>query len=538
MSAADVGGAEARLPDQPRAALPNAYLLLTTGLCGALVMVVEVLGSRVIGPFFGVSLFVWTALITVTLLSLAAGYALGGALADRHPSADWMYGLILGAGLFVALVPVLKPWVIPLALGLGLRAGALVSATILFGPALLLLGCVSPYVVRVAAREWAQLGRTVGVLYAVSTAGSFVGTALTGFVVIAHVGVANAFYWCGALLVLLAAVYFFCFGRRRVALLALLPFLTLLTPEAGLPTVALPRGTIAALLESRDSFYGNVKVVEYRGAAMRTRELLIDGAIQGGVDLGSGLSVYEYPYLLEQLPLAVKPDIRRALFVGLGAGVSVRGYQAMGIDTDVVDINPVVVAMAEKHFRLRLRHPAVIGDGRQILAQDGIRYDAILLDAFNGDSLAGHLLSREALASIRGRLSGDGVLAINLIASQDSRAKALPAVIRTLKSEFSQVALFPFGEPGDDLTSGNNMILLARNGPIDAALGARITGVHPLAQAGVQLAMRQGRLVEASPSALLLTDDHNPLDVLDVETQEGIRRWILSTTPPAILLHS
>ena len=81
------------------------YLMFTTALCGGLVMVVEVLGARVIGPYFGVSLYVWTALITVTLLSLSAGYALGGYLSDKHPTAPWLYGLIIASGVLVMLVP-------------------------------------------------------------------------------------------------------------------------------------------------------------------------------------------------------------------------------------------------------------------------------------------------------------------------------------------------------------------------------------------------------------------------------------------------
>ena len=74
-----------------------AYLVLTAIVCGAAIMVIEVLGSRIIGPLFGVSLFVWTALITVTLISLAAGYWIGGVLSDRRAGAQNLYSLIAAA---------------------------------------------------------------------------------------------------------------------------------------------------------------------------------------------------------------------------------------------------------------------------------------------------------------------------------------------------------------------------------------------------------------------------------------------------------
>src|SRR5512138_3048200 len=84
------------------------YLIITAVVCGSLVMVIEVLGSRVIGPFFGVSLFVWTALITVTLVSLSLGYWVGGLLSERASPAGWLHGAIAAAGLLTLLVPALK----------------------------------------------------------------------------------------------------------------------------------------------------------------------------------------------------------------------------------------------------------------------------------------------------------------------------------------------------------------------------------------------------------------------------------------------
>ena len=208
---------EPSMPDRNESSFPY-FLMLTTTLCGGLVMVIEVLGARVIGPYFGVSLYVWTALITVTLLSLSAGYALGGHLSDKYPAPAWLYGLIMAAGMLVLLVPTLKPWAIQASVPLGLRGGALASATLLFAPALLLLGCVSPYVVRIAARELASLGRTVGVLYSLSTIGSMVGTALAGYVIIGFVGVSRAFHLCGTLLILIGLAYFVFYRRQWSAI--------------------------------------------------------------------------------------------------------------------------------------------------------------------------------------------------------------------------------------------------------------------------------------------------------------------------------
>ena len=190
------------------------YLLLTAVLCGAMIMVIEVLGSRVIGPFFGVSLFVWTSLIAVTLIALALGYGLGGLLADRWPSPDALYLIILLSGLCVLAIPWISDAALQVMLPMGLRMGAFLSATVLFGPSLFLLGCVSPYLVRLAAQQTRHIGRTVGGFSALSTLGSVAGTVMTGFVLIAYMGVDRIFMLTGTLLVLLAVGYFILFRKK------------------------------------------------------------------------------------------------------------------------------------------------------------------------------------------------------------------------------------------------------------------------------------------------------------------------------------
>lgn len=514
----------------------RAYLMLTVALCGALVMVVEVLGSRVIGPFFGVSLFVWTALITVTLLSLAAGYAIGGTLADRYPTPAPLYLLILLAGLLVGAIPLLKPTVVMLAQPLGLRAGALLSATLLFGPALLLLGCVSPWVVRIAVREWQSLGRTVGWLYALSTAGSFVGTAATGFYLIALFGVSQALLLTGAALCLLGAGYFALFRARPLWLAVLIPFV--FAPRPALPSVTMADGTRVRLVEAVDSFYGSVRITEYAGAGIQTREMVIDGLVQGGIDTADGASIYEYTYLMRWLPRRVKADLSRVLAVGLGPGVVAADYARDGAAVRVFEIDPVVTAMARKYFALPAAAAVVEGDARYLLAQAAPAVDVVLMDAFSGDAMPAHLLSREALQAVKARLTPDGLLVLNVFVSIDPSSRLTQAIVRTVQAEFSDVALFPLFDDRDTQAPGGNLVIVARNGRLDRVFGDALDGpVHRLAEAGVRDALRRGRLAGTAGAGLVLTDDYNPLDLLDVDLHERVRKTILDTTPPAILLH-
>ncbi|HWR98317.1 MAG TPA: fused MFS/spermidine synthase [Candidatus Methanoperedens sp.] len=503
----------------------TAFLVATALVCGALVMMVEVLGSRVIGPFFGVSLFVWTALIAVTLLALAAGYAAGGVLADRR-GADALYGIILVSGLLVALIPPLKIPVLRLCGGLGLRTGALASAAVLFGPALFCLGCVSPFLARLATRELRSLGRTVGLLYALSTAGSFAGTVLAGFVLIEYAGVDATFFALGATLVALGLVWFVALRRTFATLAAALPLL-LLVPAADAPVAkTLPDGVRATRIVNRDTFYGNLKVIDYDYGATRTRALLIDGQTQGGIDLADGRSPYAYAYFLQRLPTALRPGGRRCLVIGLGAGAVPRWYEEQGIATDVVDINPGVFALARSHFGYRAAGRAIVSDARSFLREGSERYDYVILDVFNGDTTPSHLVSLEAFALLRARLAPDGVLAMNLLgAVRGPETFGTASVVHTLERVFASVELYP-GFPASAESGNITVIARASGGPLDLAR-VSLAGVHPFALPEVLPYLGVRFRFPAGTPATVLIDDYNPLDLLELALKERERRDIL-----------
>ncbi len=511
------------------------FLLFTAGLTGALVMAVQVLGARAVAPFFGVSLFVWTALIAVTLLALAAGYMAGGRWADRSGSPALLYVLIGTAGAWLLLIPLIKAPVLESALPLGLRMGALASALVLFGPPLFLLGCVSPFVVRLAAREWSRLGRTVGLLYAVSTAGSFFGTLVTGYYVVAEWGVSRAFQGAGVLLLGLASVYFALFRSRPAVLL--LPLAALLasaiSPQAS--ETVLADGTVARVIESRDGFYGRVQVVEYRGSGGHTREMVIDGLIQGGIDAVTGQSVYEYPYLLEYLAMEARPGGRRALVIGLGPAVVPRRFAARGIETEIVDIDPAVVAAARDHFGLPAGQRVHLADARYFLSTASAYYDYIILDVFSGDTTPGHLLTREALELVRARLAPDGVLALNLIGSLGHERRMTASVVRTLEAVFPRVQVYPLFAP-EGGGPGNIIVVAGAGKP-----GGRLpmpdeAAIHPMARAVLRETLARRFVWTGSDEGIVLTDDYNPIDVLDLPMKETLRRRILDSTPAGILL--
>ena len=159
--------------------------------CGAVVMAFEILGSRVLAPFFGSSIFVWGSLISIFLAGLSVGYYGGGKAADIRPSSRVLGLIVLFPALWLLLFPlfqkVVLSWIFDA--DLGERLGPLLAALVLFLVPAAFLGAVSPYTVKMRLTNLQKTGKTVGSLYALATIGSLAGTLLTSFYLITLAGV-------------------------------------------------------------------------------------------------------------------------------------------------------------------------------------------------------------------------------------------------------------------------------------------------------------------------------------------------------------
>lgn len=171
--------------------LQSYFLYFTIFTTGAVILVIEILGTRILAPFYGSTIFVWSSLITITLLSLALGYYFGGKLADKKPNTKTLYWIIFIAGAAILLIPQYNKWILLQTNRFGLKYGPLLAAFFLFAPPLFLLGTVSPFVVRIKTPTLDHLGAIAGNLYAISTFGSLVGGLLAGFYLVPNFSVSS-----------------------------------------------------------------------------------------------------------------------------------------------------------------------------------------------------------------------------------------------------------------------------------------------------------------------------------------------------------
>lgn len=421
-----------------RAAL--LWLVFTSGVA---VMGLEMSASRLIAPYFGTTLSVWTSLIGLVLLFLTVGYYLGGALADRFPSRFALGLITLIAGLIALGLPFYSRAVLTAAWKLtpqlGILGGSFLGTFALFAVPMALLGCVCPFAMKLTILDLGRTGRSAGRIYALSAVGSVAGTFLPAMVTIPRLGVQRSIMLFGAALVV-AALLLMARLRWAPAAAALAAFAIPLQPL--LPV----KGAIAV----RESPYNYLQVVEIPTEEGGFLRLLI-------VDWG-GFSVYQpgvfrtheyYDYLLLAPLMRERPPsrwLKRVLIIGLGAGTASKqitqcygpvAIDGVEIDPAIVDLGRKLFAMNEKNLRVR------VTDGRAFLAGAKEPYDWVIVDAYQGSDIPFHLTTKEFFQQLREHMSPEGVLSINVAWWRPDDRELLERLAATVGTAFPRVVVLP-----------------------------------------------------------------------------------------------
>lgn len=483
----------------------NAFIYLAVIVSGGSVLAIEMLGTRILGPFYGVSLYLWSALISVTLAALAVGYALGGRWADRGPRLRRFCAVMGLAGLWIVAIPWMRGPVLATTESAGLRTAVLVTATVLFFPPLALLGMVSPYAVRLKAARLEVVGRTVGNLYAISTVASVVAAVATGFFLIPSMGVHHLTVLVGIALMVTAGIGVAASRGAAAATAAV----AVLCAAGAFAFRAAPIHSAAGMpgvLAVEYSPYAEIRVVEQEGM----RFMLIDGGTHTIVDLESGESQFAYVDVLD-IPRRFFAAPGKALLVGLGGGSVVKRYAGDGWSVDAVEIDPVVTRVAREHFGLGDDEARVFHmDGRQYLtSHPDRRYDLVIMDAFGSSSIPFHLVTKEAFALVRSRLAEGGMLAMNIeaVGWDDVLVSSLAT---TMGTTFENVVVLPIAEPPNTL---GNLVLLASDRSLELSEEEEPERPDYRFSAAYNRAHAWDNRFEVEDDAPVLSDAYNPVDV-------------------------
>jgi spermidine synthase len=408
---------------------------------GAVVMALELVGSRILAPVFGDSIFVWGALIGVVMAALSLGYYVGGRLADQSPSYGTFSLILVSAGVLIMLIPLSSPFILEVTYlsGAGDRYGPILASLLLLAAPTTLLGMVSPYSVRMSAESIFTLGGISGSLYSISTAGSIFGTFFTVFVLIPSFGVRQIVFSLGVVLIAVAIVGMTWVEKGLVISLMLVLMMPTLFAGGG-PLL----GISGNALVRKDTPYSTLTVIDNQ--ADGTRTMYLNNMPHSAMYLnGSNTAVFRYTDYFN-MAFLFNPDAERILFIGGGGFSGPKQFLEYypNATIDVVEIDPDVVAVAGEYFSVspdpRLR--TFVMDGRSFLREAGT-YDIVVLDAYSKTYVPFHLMTREFFEALDEHLSPDGVVVSNLISSMiGDTSELLKAEVATIEGVFPHVYLF------------------------------------------------------------------------------------------------
>lgn len=494
--------------------MSKPYLFFSVFISGMVVLAVEVSASRLLGPVFGDSHLVWASIIGLMLLYLAAGYFIGGRWADASPYPRTFF-LVLAWGAFgSALAPLLARPVLHWAasvvsvLQAGVTGGAFMAVLVLFAVPVTLLGCASPFAIRLALAEARGVGQVAGQIYAVSTLGSLVGSFLPVLWLIPTLGTTLNFLAFAGVLWLVALGGLWQVGRRETVRVLWMP-LVIVAGYALSSNVVKPT---TGLIYERESAYNYIQVVEQPDGA---RWLLLNEgqgihSIYHPTDLAT-FGTWDFFLAAPFFNAQARPPQRMAV-VGLAAGTVPKQYTAVygPLAVDGMEIDPAIVEVGRTYFAMTEPNLNVlIGDGRWLLGQQAPGYDVIVVDAYRLPYIPWQLTTREFFALAHSRLNAAGVLAINVGRTPNDR-RLVEALTATLLAVFPSVHVA-------DVPDTLNTIVYATVQTTQPETLQRHTATlpasaHPLLRQ--TLSAVAGALRPPTPGPVIFTDERAPLEQL------------------------
>ena len=447
----------------------------------AIYMIIELIASRLLSPYFGSSNLVWTSIIGIILLSNSIGNYIGGKIADKDCSKNNLKLILKISGIVVLVIPFVQEFVLTsTALMISsIKIGAIVSAILLFFIPSMLFGFFSPIIIKLRMNDLENAGSTSGRIYAIATIGSLTGTFLGGFFLLPAIGSNQLLFILAAVLFLLILVV----GEidiKKDLIFAIISviicgsFFYIFNNWNKIQGTAVISGSYNAMV-SYDTQYGRVCIYNTENGENSYRTLLVDKGHESASYISSEKCydlVYDYTKYYD-LMFESSKNIKNTLMIG-GAGYSYPKYFISNFQDksmDVVEIDEDIINIAKDYFYLdklikdydlnnNKRLGLIAEDGRTYLNKNTKKYDAILNDAFAGESPAETLTTIEAAQKIYNSLTENGLYLSNVISSIDGEnSKFIKAEVNTLKQVFKNVYVVPCSEYNNHELVQNNMVV-------------------------------------------------------------------------------
>jgi len=490
------------------------WLLPLVFISGMASLGVEFGAARLLAPYFGTSLYVWGVLIGLILIYLSAGYVIGGRLADRHPRDEVLYQITAWAGLWIGIIPLVSYPILLMSqqgfkeLSVGLVAGTLLAVVLLFAAPVILLGCVSPFAIRLLLRDVETGGNTAGRVYALSTAGSILGTFLPVFWFIPSYGTRPTLEGFGLALVGISIAGLWPRRRLYASFAAAVIIAWIFLPSGIKPP------QVGQLLYEKESAYHYIQVVQ---DGSKTELILNEGeaihSIYDSQSLQTG-GPWDYMVVADSFRPTQGAEVapRDVAILGLAGGTAARQYTAAfgtGVQITGVEIDPDILDVARRYFHLDEPnvHP-VVGDARYWLNTQARQYDVVVMDAYRQPYIPFHLTTREFFSEVRDHLRPGGVAVVNA-GRTATDYRLVDAIASTMAAVYPSVFLV-------DVPAFNNTLVYGTTNLVTLDDVRHNLGLvsEPFAGSVAQSVLNEGDLRVSPYHDQVFTDDLAPVERL------------------------
>lgn len=444
------------------------YLYFSVFVSGMTVLAVELSASRLLGNVFGTSNLVWANIIGLILIYLTIGYFVGGRWADRSPHFKTLYQIMCWGAFLSGLVPlVARPILFAAAqavyeVNAGVAVGSFLSVLLLFSVPVTLLGCVSPFAIRLALTTLDEAGKTSGVMYAISTFGSIIGTFAPVLFLIPEAGTARTFLIFAGILLAVGLGGLLMTDRRAALKLLWMPFVLAGLAGLVLNTAYRPVPEGYRLIYEKDSAYNYIQIVEDDD---QNRYLWLNEA-QGIHSQYHPTQIYfrrtwdfflAGPYFNPDFTPA---DMQKIAILGLAGGTVARQHTAVygAIPMDGIEIDGDIVQASRRYMGMDMPNlNVIVEDARYAFKQLECCYTMVGIDAYRVPYVPWQLTTIEFFGEVRDRLAENGAVVINVGRTPDDR-RLEQAMANTLLHVFPTVYSI-------DVPDSLNTILIATPQP-------------------------------------------------------------------------
>lgn len=423
------------------------YFLLSF-IEGASVMAAELLGAKMLAPYFGSSLYVWASVLAITLGGLAAGYFAGGILSYKSKNPFALFYVLLAAAVFTVLMPFSSKFILWMVGMHSLIPSVIISSVFILFPPVFMMGMVSPLIIRAITSDVEQAGKAAGAIYAISTLGGIIATFGFGFYVIPSFGLTLPCIFTGIILGLIP-LYVIIRQKQIGKALGFFVFCTWAFSAAAFR----PSSSDIKLVYSSEGLLGQLMVLDYPHYNKEkidgySRWLFVNRISQTMYDPFADEKKHEekyftYVYRISDFCDSIPKD-SKILLLGLGGGSIARRLTEKGFSVDVCELDKRIAEVAKKYFYLSDSVHVTVDDARHYIKACNKKYDLIVFDTFKGEDPPNHVFTKESLEETKQIMNPGGIIFVNSLGYLEGKiGRSMRSIYKTFLASGFNVEVLP-----------------------------------------------------------------------------------------------